>query len=113
MLANPASSAEPFLEGDHLHEVRETLFGSHTETLGNLAAVRVGDIFPYRVEEAGGDVVRLQVGIGFEDLLVAPTCRQEREDIGHPDPPNAGTAITLVRANGDPVEQIGGRRHAL
>jgi hypothetical protein len=46
MLANPASVAEPFLEGDHLHEVRETLLGSHTETLGNLAVVRVGDIFP-------------------------------------------------------------------
>ena len=112
MLANPPGAADPFLEGDHLHEVSETLLGRQTEALDDLAAVWVGDIFPYRVQEASGDVLRFQVGKLFEDLLLTPICRQERENIGHPDSTNAGTATALVGVDRDPVEQVGGRRHA-
>jgi hypothetical protein len=106
VLANPSGTVGSLLEGGRLHKVSETLLGSQPEALHDLTAVRVGDICTYCVEEASGEVVRLQVGIGFEDLVLTLTCRQERDNIGHSDlhPSDAGTATTLVRIDGDPVE---------
>jgi hypothetical protein len=112
-LVDPPRTVGSLFERQHIHQVVETLLRSHTETLHDLAAVRVGDIFTYRMEDASGDVIRLQVRIGLEDLVLTLTCRQERENIGHPRPAYAGKAAALVRVDRDSVEQVGGWRHAL
>src|SRR6185436_4506934 len=51
---------------------------------------------PCRVPQASGDVVRFQVGIRPEDLVLALTGSQEVEDVAHPDahPADAGAATT-------------------
>jgi hypothetical protein len=63
---------------------------------------------PYRISQASGDIVRLQIGIGREDLLLALSRGQEIEDVGHPDPhpPDTGAPPALVRVDRDPVEQV-------
>lgn len=55
------------------------------------------------VFQTGGDVLRLEVGVVFEDLRLGNFCGEQVEDFLHPDahPANAGAPAALVRIEGD------------
>jgi len=62
---------------------------------------------PRGVLKAGADIRRFEVRVLGQDLLRALSCRQELENVRHPDakPTNARPPTALFRIRGNPVEE--------
>jgi hypothetical protein len=60
------------------------------------------------VGEGGGDVLRLQEGIVFQNFLAVGSCGDEVQDVADPHPiaANAGSSATFAGLGGDAIEQV-------